>query len=96
MKTIPPITRKPFPLGQTVVTPTVLAQIHAEDISAALSRHGQCDWGDCCPRDWRENDKAVDKSLRLFSVYHDRNSVEFWVITEADWSATTILLPEDY
>jgi len=32
----------------------------------------------------------------LFSVYHDRNRVKFWIITEADRSATTILLPEDY
>ena len=96
MKTIPPITRKPFRLGKTVVTPTVLAEVHAEDISAALSRHVQCDWGDCCLEDWGENDYAVDKPLRLFSVYHDRNSVKLWVITEADRSATTILLPEDY
>lgn len=93
MKTI---TRKPFPLGRAVITPTALAEIHQEDISAAVSRHAQCDWGDCCPDDWRENDYAVDKPLRLFSVYHDRNRVKLWVITEADRSATTILLPEDY
>ena len=34
--------------------------------------------------------------LRLFSVYHDRYGVKFWIITEADRSATTVLLPDDY
>jgi hypothetical protein len=34
--------------------------------------------------------------LRLLSAYHDENGVKFWIITEADRSATTVLLPEDY
>jgi hypothetical protein len=34
--------------------------------------------------------------LRLFSAYRDRNRVKFWIITEADRSVTTILLPDDY
>ena len=62
----------------------------------ALGRHTNSDWGDCCPEDWRENDFAVDKYLRLFSVYHDRSGTKFWIITEADRSATTILLPDEY
>ena len=33
---------------------------------------------------------------RLFSVYHDGSGVKFWIITEADRSATTVLLPDDY
>jgi hypothetical protein len=44
----------------------------------------------------QENERSVTQRLRLFSVYHDRNNVKFWIITEADRSATTILLPEDY
>jgi hypothetical protein len=62
----------------------------------ALARHAGCDWGDCGAADWAENDFSVDKYLRLFSVYHDRNGTKFWIITEADRSATTVLLPEDY
>lgn len=93
MKTI---NRKTFALGQIVATPNALASVQADDIKAALARHAACDWGDCCSDDWQENDLAVDKYLRLFSVYHDRAGVKFWIITEADRSATTILLPEDY
>jgi hypothetical protein len=36
------------------------------------------------------------EGFRLLSVYRDRNQTEFWIITEADRSATTVLLPEDY
>lgn len=90
------ITRRPFPLGRVVATPGALADVPADDLSAALSRHANCDWGECGPEDWRENDFALLNAFRLFSVYTDRNQVKFWIITEADRSATTILLPEDY
>lgn len=99
MKTITPdakTTHHTFPLGRVVATPSALAEIAAEDISAALSRHADCDWGDCGAEDWQENDFALDNDLRLFSVYRDRNDAKFWIITEADRSSTTILLPEDY
>ena len=85
-----------FKLGQTVITPNAQAMLHPEDVFAALGRHARCDWGDCCKKDVAENEFALDKYLRLFSVYHDRARTEFWIITEADRSATTILLPEDY
>ncbi|MES2462097.1 MAG: hypothetical protein V4671_16045 [Armatimonadota bacterium] len=99
MKTLNPntkTTRRAFPLGRVVATPGALAEIAAEDISAALSRHSECDWGECGTEDWQENDFALDNDLRLFSVYRDGNNVKFWIITEADRSSTTILLPEDY
>jgi len=46
--------------------------------------------------DRQENEQALQKSLRLFSVYRADNGTIFWIITEADRSATTVLLPEDY
>jgi len=88
--------RRSLPLGRTVATPSALAQIPADDITVALARHADGDWGDCGPEDWRENEFALDNDLRLFSVYQDRNKVKFWIITEADRSATTVLLPSDY
>ena len=93
MKTI---TYRPFPLGRTFATPGALERLHPEDILAALSRHTGCDWGDCGAQDWRENDNSVTEYLRLFSVYRDRHGAKFWIITEADRSATTILLPDEY
>ncbi len=85
-----------FNLGQMVATPNALASLNMEDMRTSLARHASCDWGDCGQKDAAENEFSLDKYLRLFSVYHDRNGVKFWIITEADRSATTILLPEDY
>ena len=85
-----------FNLGQTVITPNAKDTLHPEDVFLSMKRHASGDWGDCCAEDAQENDFSLDKHLRIFSVYHDRNGVKFWIITEADRSATTILLPEDY
>ena len=85
-----------FPLGRTVITNTAKAKIDPVDIPRALHRHGSCDWGDVDEHDRKQNDQALAQNGRLLSVYRDRNGVKFFVITEADRSATTILLPEDY
>ena len=85
-----------FKLGQILITPNAQSTLHPADAYAALQRHARCDWGDCCDEDVAENEFALDKYLRLFSVYHDRNGTKFWIITEANREATTLLLPEDY
>ena len=86
----------PFALGQIVATPHVLKIVPEEEIFAALLRHQNCDWGDVCPQDKWANDRAVKGGERLLSVYHSKDGVKFWIITERDRSATTVLLPEDY
>jgi len=86
----------PFELGKTVITPNAQDTLHPADLMISLHRHVSGDWGDCDPEDAGQNNIAVDSGLRIFSVYHDREQVRFWIITEADRSATTILLPEDY
>lgn len=88
--------KRTFELGQIVITPNALNTLNADDVWTAMGRHVRCDWGDCCPEDAAENDFALGKYLRIFSVYRDRNQLKFWIISEADRSATTILLPEDY
>jgi len=85
-----------FPLGQTVITRNALSTLHPEDVPIALGRHAVGDWGDVCDEDRRENELSLAKGFRLLSVYCDRAGVKFWIITEADRSATTVLLPEDY
>lgn len=89
-------TNSKFPLGQTVVTPAALEKLNPLDAHASLRRHAFGDWGEVDDVDRAENDYSLDKPLRLFSVYHDRNGQKFWIITEADRSATTIQLPSDY
>jgi len=48
------------------------------------------------PSDWKQNDYALKHGLRLLSSYRSESGTKFWIITEADRSATTVLLPEDY
>lgn len=86
----------PFPLGQLVSTPGALAKVHPEDFANCLQRHCRCDWGDLCQEDRAENDRALREGGRLFSAYVGRDGVRFWIITECDRSATTVLLPEEY
>jgi len=45
--------------------------------------------------DQESNREAVNQEERIFSAYIF-DEVKFWVITEADRSSTTILLPEEY
>ena len=92
----PPINPPAFDMGQIVYTMGAVEVIHPTDCDNALMRHHRCDWGDCCLEDSNMNDDALDHGDRLLSVYHDRNGTKFWIITEADRSATTILLPHEY
>lgn len=85
-----------FELGQLCATPNALSQLNQRDIDVALSRHLRCDWGEVCKDDWKANDQALLEDTRLFSVYKADCGEKFWIITEADRSVTTILMPEDY
>ena len=85
-----------FALGRTVITPNALERLHPEDVLASMLRHAAGDWGDCEPDDREENELSLREGFRLMSVYCDRTGIKFWIITEADRSATTVLLPEDY
>ena len=85
-----------FTLGQIVSTSNALSQIPVEEILSALSRHVRGDWGNLEAEDWQANERALALGGRLFSSYHSRQKVKFWIITESDRSVTTALLPEDY
>ena len=86
----------PFDLGIIVVTPAAEECIDRPDIDEALGRHARGDWGDLNPDDCRQNELALREGSRLLSAYSDRRDTRFWIITEADRSVTTILLPDDY
>ena len=85
-----------FPLGRIVATPNALENLTQEDIMPVLRRHASGDWGDLDEEDKRANDLALKNGSRLLSAYHAKNGTKFWIITEADRSVTTLLLPEDY
>lgn len=85
-----------FRLGRIVATPNALKCITQDDILAGIQRHQAGDWGDLTDEDCEANDRALVQSTRILSAYTAVTGTKFWIITEADRSATTILLPEDY
>jgi len=85
-----------FRLGKLVATPNALQRLSQEDILVAIQRHQAGDWGDLDEHDRQENEISLQRGFRLLSVYHGKNGTKFYLITEADQSVTTVLLPEDY
>lgn len=83
-------------IGKTVITPDALERIGTACVMHALLRHSWGDWGEVDEHDRQANEAALKDGTRLLSVYHTPDGVKFWVITEADRSVTTILLPEEY
>ena len=62
----------------------------------AIHRHAVGDWGELDPEDRKENDLSLKQGFRVLSAYTDREGTKFWIITEADRSVTTFLLPAEY
>lgn len=87
-----------FSLGRIGATPGALRALEeaGQNLAEFLARHQRGDWGEVCPEDKEENELSFRHGLRLLSVYRTCKGVKLWVIIEADRSATTILLPEEY
>lgn len=87
-----------FPLGRVVATPGAIAALQAARQSPLdfLKRHVQGDWGELNPHDVAENESALQHGFRLLSRYKLNDGTLIYIITEADRSVTTILLPEEY
>ena len=88
-----------FSLGQVVATPGALAALEKAGHTPQefLSRHVHGDWGDLGDEDRKENELSLQRGFRLLSSYRtNAGDTRVWVITEADRSATTILLPDEY
>lgn len=87
-----------FSLGRTLATPGAVSAMEAAGNLPAdfLDRHVRGDWGDVDDEDQEANEAALREGTRILSSYRTRKGAKLWVITEADRSATTILLPEEY
>jgi hypothetical protein len=87
-----------FPLGQLFLTNGAIEALEESQQSPQefISRHARLEQGELCNEDHKENLFSVDKELRIFSAYKTAQGVKLWLITEADRSSTTILLPEEY
>jgi hypothetical protein len=87
-----------FPPGRVVATPAALELLgrYGKTPSEYLDRHLAGDWGALDAHDYRENERALKTGARLFSAYAVSPLNRLWIITEADRSSTTLLLPNDY
>ena len=87
-----------FELGKVVATPGSLRLLVETDRAPAeyLDRHVEGDWGDVDRDDDLANFRAAKFGDRILSAYQVNGEAQLWVITEADRSVTTLLLPEEY
>ena len=87
-----------FTLGQTFITPGAeeALQIAGQTAIEFLRRHISQDWGELSEEDVRENELSLKEGFRLLSNYRTVKGQAIWIITEADRSATTVLLPSEY
>lgn len=87
-----------FRLGQIVATPGALRALEraGDTPQKFLERHVCGDWRDLDEEDRQENALSLEHSLRLLSAYQTAAGEKLWVITEANRTLTTILLPSDY
>ena len=87
-----------FALGQTFITPGAqeALEIAGQTPIQFLRRHMSADWGEVSEDDAQENELSLRDGFRVLSAYRTVKSQKIWIITEADRSATTILLPSEY
>lgn len=92
-----PIAVEKFTLGRVVVTPSARDALTSsgEDVGVLLNRHATGDWGGVDPEDAVENEIAVQFGLRVVSIYSTCLNYRIYVVTEADRSGTTVMLPEE-
>lgn len=87
-----------FELGAVVMSAGVRALIGNlphQLLEPCLLRHKNGDWGNVCQEDKEANDDATRQGFRVMSEYRFSGE-RIWLITEADRSVTTFLLPSEY
>lgn len=87
-----------FPVGRTVATPDALTLLDHAGVNASvlLARHQRGDFGDIDEMDRVANANAIRHQARILSAYVFGPGIHIWIITEADRSVTTLLLPGEY
>lgn len=95
---MPTQTKPLFRCGTTVLTPKVIAIAPDVDLVSLLNRHVRGDWGDTDPDGQRANQNALENGFQVLSVYNTSatSEGEIWLMTDANRSTTTFLLPSEY
>jgi len=90
-----------FPLGEQYKTLGVQnlieeGHLHEEEIIIMIHRHAHGDFGEVPKEDWKANEDAIKNGGRIVSSYTSKSGKTIWIITEADRSYTTVMLPHEY
>ena len=93
-----------FLIGRLVATHGVASLMQEEPdfdrfAKDAFRRYLDADWGEMCESDKQQNDMAlIHKDNRIFASYENaaHPGWKLWIITEYDYSATTLLFPSEY
>ena len=87
-----------FELGRVVATSGAFSAFEkaAQLPAAFLDRHVNGDWGEVPDADKQENELSVEQGFRILSAYTTSAGDKIWILTEADRSATILMLPEEY
>jgi hypothetical protein len=87
-----------FPLGRLAATPGAIDALQRANQHAFefVARHARGDWSELDEHDTRENQFSLEHGFRVVSNYKTRAGEVLWIITEADRSVTTLLLPDEY
>jgi hypothetical protein len=85
-----------FSFGTVVATPGALSKVGTRDCVRSLLRHLAGDWGVVDGEDPRGNVLSLEEGYRIKSSYRTEDGERLWIITEADRSVTTLLLPEEH
>lgn len=86
-------------LGEVCATPGASEALQKAEVSPLwfLAKHQDGDWGEVSESDEADNNLAVREGFRILSAYTlPKTGEKIWIITEADITLTTILLPEEY
>ena len=84
-----------FPLGDLVVTQSAWEFVRraGRQLAEFIYRHAGGDWGECGAT---EINREYQQAVPLFSSYLLQETAKVWIITEANRSHTTILLPHEF
>ncbi|EXF95914.1 hypothetical protein HK44_021375 [Pseudomonas fluorescens HK44] len=87
-----------FPIGALIFSEGIDGLIRQGRLDPIpfFQRHTRGDWGDVSDHKWQENNAALKSSARLDSFYVVTRDLKICVFTEADRSATHIVLPSEY
>ena len=87
-----------FPLGVVYVTLAAMEALlrNEANLTQLLARHQGGDFGEMCYDDRQVNEKSIKAGGRVLSSYPLSDDTVLWIITEAGWQQTAVMVREEY